>query len=152
MNRLLREWVHDTYKSKHKLPEPTVCRGCGAVYHKGRWRWGDAPAGADEDTCAACLRIEDNVPAGYLTLQGEFLAGHRDEIMNLIRNVEEKERSDHPLKRIMEVREEADGVVITFTDPHLARGAGEAVYQAYKGELDFSYQEQMNLLRVFWKR
>ena len=33
------ERVQDTYKTKGKLPEPTVCPQCGAVYHKGRWQW-----------------------------------------------------------------------------------------------------------------
>lgn len=152
MNRLLKEWVHDTYKSKHKLPEPTVCRQCGAVYRKGSWRWEDAPVGAHEDTCAACLRIEDNVPAGYLTLEGSFLVEHREEVMHLVRNIEAKEKKEHPLKRIMAVDEKPDGLVVTVTDPHLARGIGEALHQAYKGELDFSYQEEENLLRVFWRR
>ncbi len=152
MNRLLREWVHDTYKSKHKLPEPTVCRRCGAFYGKGRWQWGHAPAGANEDICPACQRIEDNVPAGFLSLKGEFLAAHRGEIMNLIRNVEAKEREQHPLKRIIAVQEGEEETLVTFTDPHLARGAGEALHQACKGELDYSYQEEENLLRVSWSR
>ena len=43
-DRLIQEYRHDAYKSKHKLPEPTVCPVCGAVYHDGRWQWMSKPA------------------------------------------------------------------------------------------------------------
>jgi NMD protein affecting ribosome stability and mRNA decay len=151
-DRLLREMDHDPYHSKRKPPEPTTCPECGAVFHRGRWQWGEAPAGAHEETCPACRRIKDRVPAGFLNLKGEFLSGHRDEILHLIRNVEEKEKAEHPLQRIMDVETGDEGVTITFTDPHLARSAGTAVHHAYQGELDFHYEDEDILLRVNWSR
>jgi NMD protein affecting ribosome stability and mRNA decay len=151
-DRLLQELVHDTYKSKHKLPEPTVCPECGAVYHRGRWQWGDRPAGAHEESCPACQRVRDRVPQGFLTLRGEFLSEHLDEILALVRNVEEREKAERPLKRIMDTERTDEAVVISFTDAHLARGAGEAVHHAYKGALDFQYVEGGSLLRVSWSR
>ncbi len=151
-DRLLQEWEHDTYKSKHKLEEPTACPECGASFHNGRWQWGDAPADASQALCPACHRIHDKVPAGFLSLGGAFLAEHKEEIMNLIRHVEQREKAAHPLKRIMEVEPSADGMLITFTDPHLARGVGEALHNAYKGELDFAYQAEERILRVSWTR
>ena len=150
--RLLEEWEHDTYKSKRKLSEPTVCPQCTAVYHKGRWQWGDTPDGAEHETCPACQRMQDKVPAGFLTLSGDFFAEHREEIIRAIRNLEENENAEHPLKRIMNIENQAEGVLITFTDPHLARGAGEVVQHAYKGQLDFTYQAEERLLRVTWTR
>jgi NMD protein affecting ribosome stability and mRNA decay len=152
-DRLLQEWEHDTYKSKHKPAEPTACPKCGAVFHNGRWQWDAAPADSNQSLCPACHRIQDKVPAGFLNLGGEFLAGHKEEIMGLIRHVEQREKAAHPLKRIMEVEPlEDDGMLITFTDPHLARGVGEALHDAYKGELDFAYQAEERILRVSWKR
>ena len=68
------ELVHDTYKSGKKLAEPSRCPECGAVYHRGRWTWGAAPAGAAAATCPACHRIKDQFPAGHVTLKGEFFA------------------------------------------------------------------------------
>jgi hypothetical protein len=151
-DRLLQEWQHDTYKSKHKLAEPTACPECGAIFHDGHWQWGEAQADANQTLCPACHRIQDKVPAGFLSLSGTFLAEHREEIMNLIRHVEQREKAAHPLKRIMDVESQADGMLITFTDPHLARGVGEALRDAYKGELDFAYQAEERILRVAWKR
>lgn len=151
-DRLLQEHVHDTYKTKGKLPEPSVCTGCGAVFDEGRWQWVAAPAGAHEALCPACYRIQDRFPAGFVTLQGPFLAAHRDEIMQLARNHEARERSEHPLQRIMAVEDQADGVLLTTTDIHLARGIGEAIHAAYQGDLEYHYNPDENLLRVHWAR
>jgi hypothetical protein len=151
--RNLKELEHDPYHAKKKLAEPTVCRQCGAIYQDGRWQWGEAVAGAEEATCPACQRIEDHCPAGFLTLGGDFLAQHKDEILHLIHNLEAREKSEHALKRVMAIEEQADGSLLaTFTDPHLARAAGEAVHDACKGELDYHYQPGEFLLRVTWKR
>ena len=151
-DRLIQEQRHDTYRSRGKLPEPTVCPGCGAVYRGGMWRWEAAQEGAREHTCPACLRIEDNYPAGMVSMSGQFLDQHREEILGLVRNEESKEKSQHALERIMRIDERADEFVITTTDIHLARRIGEAVQHAYAGELDYHYQQDENRLRVTWSR
>lgn len=151
-HHLLEEWSHDTYKLKHKLAEPTVCTACGAVYHHGHWSWAATPIGASEATCPACQRIADHVPAGLVTLSGAFLLQHEEEITHLIKNIETREKQGHALKRIMAIESQDGGLLISLTDPHLARNIGEAIEHAYKGELDFHYQQGEILLRVSWHR
>lgn len=152
-DRLLRELIHDPYHAKKKPTEPTVCAECGAVYHDGRWQWREAPPGAHREFCPACQRVHDHCPAGFLTLQGGFLAAHRDEILGLLHNIEESHKAEHALKRLIALEDQADGSLLaTFTDPGLARATGEALHSAYQGELDFAYQEDEYLLRVFWRR
>jgi len=146
------ELIHDAYRSTRKPPEPTRCPDCGAIFSGGRWNWGTAPAGAHETACPACRRIHDRFPAGYVELQGEFLTRHRDEVLQLARHHEAKEKAEHPLERIMDVEEIAGGLRITTTDSHLARDIGEAVHAAYKGELSYHYNKEENLLRVHWAR
>lgn len=151
-DRLFQEQVHDAYKAKGKLPEPTVCPSCGAVFHKGRWQWMEAPEGAHSETCPACHRIHDHYPAGFLVLQGTFIRDHHDEVMNLLRNTEEHEKSEHALKRIMAIEEKDEQLLVTTTDIHLARTLGEALHHAYKGSLEYHYNSAQNLLRVEWAR
>jgi NMD protein affecting ribosome stability and mRNA decay len=150
--QLFQELVHDSYKAKRKLPEPTRCPECGAVFHKGRWTWGAAPAGAHEQKCPACHRIHDKFPAGYVTLKGEFLREHRDQILNLLKNHEAKEKAEHPLERIMAIEDTPEGVLVTTTDAHLARDIAEAIFAAWKGDLEFHYNKEENLLRATWSR
>lgn len=149
-DRLLQEEVHDAYKAKGKLPEPTVCPQCQAVFQEGRWGWREIPKKTHSETCPACHRINDNFPAGFVTLSGPFFQSHRTEIMALVRHEEQRARLTHPLQRIMGVGEEKDALLVTTTDIHLARACGEAVHRAYQGELEFHYNPEENLLRVHW--
>ena len=151
-SKLFPEHVHDAYKSSTKLPTPTVCPGCGAVFADGRWQWLPLPETACRQMCPACHRIHDHFPAGYVKLEGEFLAKHRDELIELVRNVEKREKSEHPLQRIMGVADENGGLLVTTTDIHLAHGIGEALHHAYKGVLDSHYSPEEKLLRVRWSR
>lgn len=151
-DQLFKELVHDSYKTGQKLHEPTQCPECGAVFHKGRWTWGTAPKNAHEAMCPACHRIRDKFPAGYVTLKGNFFREQREQIMQLVRNHEAREKAEHPLERIMAIDETGDGVVVTTTDTHLARDIAEALQHAYKGDLDYHYNKEDNLLRASWSR
>jgi NMD protein affecting ribosome stability and mRNA decay len=148
----LQEHVDDSYKSRGKLPEPAICSQCGAVYQEGRWRWLPKPDQAHEVVCPACHRIRDAIAAGHVRLEGEFLAQHREEILNLVRHVEQHEKAGHPLQRIMAISDEDGAVLVTTTDVHLARGIGEAVRHAYQGNLELKYGHDENLVHVHWKR
>ena len=153
LDRLIKEKQHDTYKTKGKLSEPTCCPECGAVYHQGRWQWLESrPENAHELKCPACQRIADRVPAGFVSISGEFFQSHRDEIIGLIHNIEAEEKKHHPLNRIMNLADEDGGLEITTTDMHLPRDIGVALENAYEGELDFHYADESNLLRVKWLR
>jgi NMD protein affecting ribosome stability and mRNA decay len=152
-DRRMQEHDRDTYGMTAKLPDPTGCPSCGATFHEGRWTWRPAPAEAHRAHCPACKRIEDGYPAGIVTLEGEFQREHRQEIEGLARNLEEREKADHPLKRIMRMEESEDGSLeIATTDIHLARGIGSALHDAYEGEVDYGFTDVENLFRVHWKR
>ena len=153
-SHLIAEHRHDPYKARGKLAEGTVCSECMAAFVDGRWQWVDGQfKAAHWDLCPACRRIKDNYPAGEVTLSGKFLQAHRQEIIRLARNVEEAEKSTHPLQRIMAIDEKsADRVVITTTDIHLPRRIGHAIVDAYKGELETDYDEAGYFVRMSWKR
>ena len=137
-----------------KLPEVASCPRCAASYREGRWTWQTAPAGSYEKICPACERIGSGYPAGVLRVQGAFAAAHRDELIGLLRNVEERERGDHPLKRIMSIGDEAGGFVVQTTDAKLTVALGRALEKAYDGRLEHppTTADTENLVRVRWAR
>ena len=87
-----------------------------------------------------------------MTIKGAFFEEHKDEIIALIENHEKKEKAARPLQRIMAIDQKRDGLEVTTTDSHLARGIAEALHGAYKGELKLRYSRDENLLRATWKR
>lgn len=136
-----------------KLPELAACPKCHASYRNGRWTWKLAPADAYEHLCPACERIASDYPAGVIYLEGAFVAAHREELDNLLHNIEERERAEHPLKRIMAIADEDTGFSVTVTDGKLAQSFGQALQHAYEGQLEQPPpSDPENLVRVRWSR
>ena len=150
--QIMDEAIHDPYHELEKHSSPAVCSNCGAVYQEGRWQWIASPLNAYLTRCPACKRIHQKMPAGYISIQGDFAHEHRDEMLSLIHHLETREKSEHPLKRIMWIEYQEGGVTITTTDIYLARSIGEALRLAYKGKLDYQFNENEYLLRVHWTR
>lgn len=142
----------EPYPKTAKPPSPAVCPTCKAVFADGRWSWDRRPQDPYEQQCPACQRIHDKFPAGYVTIKGQFLANHRDEIIALITSKEDREKAEHPLHRIMAIEDVHGGIQVTTTDSYLARGIGEALQEAYNGDLKLRYSRDENLLRAIWKR
>ena len=151
-DRLIKEKRHDTYQARGKWPEPTICTKCRALFVNGRWSWQKLPDETNETICPACRRMTDNYPAGYVEIKGTFFSEHRDEITNLVLNVERRESSQHPLERIISITGGDDHTLITTTGLHLARRIGQALSSACKGELSVQYGEAEHVIRVSWKR
>jgi len=142
----------DPYIAAAKPPEGTTCPKCRATFHGGRWTWQKPERDALEMTCPACQRIQDRFPAGYVTIKGQFFKEHRDEIVSLIETLEKKEKAERPLQRIMGMDQKREEFEVQTTDSQLARGIGEALHDAFKGDLKVRYSRDENLVRAVWKR
>lgn len=151
-DRLLKEKEHDVYRIRIKLPDPALCPECGAVYIKGRWVWAEAPKESARITCPACRRIADKLPVGRIEMRGGFFSRHHDEIINLVQNVERREKARHPMERIMSIQEEQGCAVVSTTGIHIARGIGTALSNAYNGDMSMRYLDDENSIRVHWTR
>jgi NMD protein affecting ribosome stability and mRNA decay len=151
-DRLIKEKRHDSYMSHGKLPEPTVCSKCGVVFSNGRWTWKESTESANKIVCPACRRQADNYPAGSIRLSGVFYQDHKNEILNLIQNVEKQEKQERPLERIMAIRADHAGTLVTTTGIHVARRIGEALSRAYKGDYQLSYANGDDQIQVIWHR
>jgi len=151
-DRLIKEKRHDTYREQGKLSEPSVCAECKAFYKDGRWSWKETKQTAKEVICPACRRTADHYPAGYIEMSGPFFLEKQREILSLIRHIENQEKSEHPMERIISTEAEKDRVLITTTGTHVARRIGEALSRSYKGEYSCRYSEGEETVRIAWKR
>lgn len=151
-DRLAIQKRDDALQPKQKWPEPTVCGQCRAVYIAGRWTWKDVPAQAHSVVCPACRRIQEDYPAGIVEMSGPFFTEHRQEILNLVHNTEELEKKEHPLERIIRIKDEGEGTVVTTTGVHLARRIGEALHRSYQGDYELEYLEDERFVRAGFVR
>jgi hypothetical protein len=142
--------ILDPYKRPQKLEEPTICPQCGAVYQAGRWHWATRPKSAHETVCQACHRINDQYPAGIVTLVGALTVQQKADMINLARHQEADEKAEHPLNRIIDIEEGLDQIVINTTDIHLPRRIGEAIKRAFHGKLERHFDEHGYFVRVNW--
>ena len=150
--QLLQEVVHDAYQTRRKPRETIRCRACSAVFRRGRWTRGVAGGPATLALCPACRRTREHLPAGFVTIGGDFLGAHQGEIVSLVRGCESRESSRHVLERIIDLQQRPDGLLVTTTGIHLARRIGDALQHAYKGRLRYRYNKADKLLRVSWTR
>ena len=142
---------HDPYKRRAKTAGTAVCPRCGALSRSGRWRWGAPPEGGElhRQLCPACERVRDGYPAGIVRLRGA--GARRDEILARVHHVEQAEKADHPLERIMQIGEDGDEIVVTTTGIHLARRIGDALERSFHGKTTVRYPEEQSEVQVDWR-
>ena len=149
-DRALKSPSDDPYHRSGQLSDPTVCPDCSAVFRRGRWTWSSGPVDAPRVRCSACQRIADDYAAGFLNVMGSFALENEREVGSLLRNVEEEQKAEHPVKRIMDVVRSDEGIQVRTTDAHLAPSLGKALRSAYGGDLTVAYEE--DVVRVTWTR
>ena len=146
--RVSRSTHHDPYATRVKGRGALVCDRCEVVYHGGKWFWGKPPlTELRRGLCPACARVHDRYPAGTLRLDRRFL-DHRDEVERIVRNVEEAERAEHPLERVMDIVDSDEGIVVTTTGLHLARRITGRLRRRFHRRLKLRYPQEEHLIEV----
>lgn len=147
---VLDEPVHDPQRDAERLASPAVCIECGAVCQEGRWSWTSAPSHALQMRCPACRRLADGHPAAQVLVEGRFSPGQFEAFADLAREVEQREKSLHPLRRLMGLEAGDESMEMRTTDVRLAHAIGEALRAAHQGRLNVYYDEESRMLRVRW--
>jgi NMD protein affecting ribosome stability and mRNA decay len=149
----------DPYISEEGLKEPALCESCRGVYRNKRWSrdveaYTELSKSADVHrvTCPACLKIAEGYPEGIVTLYGDYLWEHEEEIRNLLHNEEEKTTAKNPLARIIRITREGEALRIEATEEKLAEHLGRTLHKAHQGDLAISWDSDHDLCRVTWKR
>lgn len=150
----------DPYLPKGASRKAALCEDCGAVYRNKRWYVDEEMTAAvrkDPDAkqtvCPGCRKIRDNFAGGIVTLRGDFLIAHKQDLMNLIKNEEERARGFNPLERIISVKENGSGnIVVSTTNEKMAQRIGKAVKKAFSGDVAYHWSHDNKLIRVEWVR
>jgi NMD protein affecting ribosome stability and mRNA decay len=139
--------------------EPSLCTTCHAAFHRNRWtrdsetyRELELSSKLNKVTCPACQKIDAGYPEGIVTLRGNYLWKHEDEIRNILKNEENKAYNKNPLERIIRVTRQEDELVIETTEEKLAEHLGRVLQRAHRGELKISWAGNPDLCRVSWER
>lgn len=151
----LKPHLQDPYLSRKSHKEPTLCPRCGLVYRRRRWQRMsdfDPSLAVEQHKCPACRKEEDHYVMGIVYISGDFFNQRRDEIVNMLKNEEEKEVDHNPLDRIMGIIEDKDGVRVETTSESLAVHLGRMLYHSYGGDVEYKFSDEQKLARVFWHR
>lgn len=149
----------DPYQIEDVLAEPAICQKCHVLYQGKRWQFNSVKVEAlynDKSvmwvTCPACAKIEDHYPVGFVTLRGDYLMEHEEEIRNLIHNKVEADLSKNPMARIMSMMLVDGDLVIETTEQKLAEHIGRTLESAHSGELHVTWSQSPKICRVVWER
>ncbi|MGU7812199.1 BCAM0308 family protein [Burkholderia sp. AW49-1] len=142
----------DSYRDPKRPTGDHICEGCGAVCEAGRWTWSATALDRRQLECPACKRMRENVPAGELVLNGEYLRAHQSTILELLERQADLETSEHALERIMGIEKSPDSLIVRTTGVHMVRRLGEALLHAHHGDLAINYRDGEDVLRAHWKR
>ena len=149
----------DPYQPRLDPGEVAACTACQAVYQRRHWFF-DHDAYVRETMqpttrmilCPACQKIRDHYAEGQVALRpSAFLSAHKDEIVRLLRNEEDRAKGFNPLERIVEIQESEDGVIVTTTNEKLAQRIGRALKSAYQGQSTYHWSDP-KFLSVEWSR
>lgn len=135
-----------------------ICRDCDAIEIDGHWTH-DADAlsvakrkGTDTALCPGCDRVAKHRIDGVVTLTSGMLDEHREDALNLIRNVARRRQGSDVAARIASMEEHPGEIVVTTTDRHLAERIGKEFEKAFAGDLDIQWPKGEEFVRVFWRR
>lgn len=136
-----------------------ICSKCVAVFDGQKWVYDEEEylrlkerGKAEVALCPGCDRLEKRRVDGVVHLRGGFLKKHREEALNLIRNVAEKKRRKNVAARIFELVEDGKGITVETTDHVLAERIGKEFEKAFSGKLDIKWLKKEEFVRVNWVR
>lgn len=149
----------DPYAPKIDRGEVAVCTACHAIYQRRHWFFDDEAylretmqPTTQMVLCPGCQKIRDRYVEGQVMLvPSPFLDAHKEEILHLVRNEEERAKGFNPLERIIEISESEEGIVVTTTNEKLAQRIGRTLKSTYQGHTTYHWSEP-KFLSVEWQR
>lgn len=150
------EKLHPAEAATRRLPEPTMCERCGAVFQRRTWRIDRRPSAAALSrarwrVCPGCKQQEAGEWYGRVRLRGAFVAAHEEELRRRIENVAARARSMQPLRRLVSIDRDGDGLEVLATSQKLAHRIVNELRKAFRGRARYTWADD-GTLEAVWER
>ncbi len=136
-----------------------VCPRCFSFFNGRNWHYDPkkfAPlidnSDYQKECCPGCERQRNNRIDGIVKVQGNFYKSHRQEVHNLILNVEGKKRNKNIAAKIIRFKPSKDNLTVETTEKTLAERIGKELEKAFSGNLNIAWLEGADFVRVDWRR
>ncbi len=143
------------YPRSEKYPANTKCPKCELIFESGVWKKANPQnkrRAFHWQLCPACMQIRDGQIGGVIQFVGTFMTGHRQDLLNRIRNLEKQTAEERPLERIINIKEGKQEIVVSATTEHLIARIGKAVQRDFGGTLDLRYTPEDKYAVARWHR
>jgi len=146
--------VGDALQHAEKYPSNTRCPRCHLIFMDGVWKRSISrkPGNNHWRLCPACAQIRGGLAGGIVQFTGTYAMSHRQELLNRIRNIEKLVLKERPLERIIEIKEERNGIIVSATTEHLVARIGKAIERDFGGDLALKYAPEDKLAFAHWHR
>jgi NMD protein affecting ribosome stability and mRNA decay len=155
---------HRGVKSDHSPPvafgqayaEGTICQHCGAVYARKTWRRADERAAmaiasnAERKACPACLQVRDARAYGRILLRGRWVKEHEGDVRRRIASVEARAGHTQPMRRVVEIGQDENGLEILSTSQKLAHRMVRELEKAFGGSSTYRWSDRDGSLTATW--
>jgi NMD protein affecting ribosome stability and mRNA decay len=139
-----------------RLPEPSACDRCGAIFTRRSWRRGGDISRAflarvHWTTCPACRDVGEAAGRGRLVIRGEYVATHEEEIRRRIANVERRASAQQPERRVSTIERRNGVLEVITTSQKLAHRLAHELKKAFRGRASYAWSDDGTLTAV-WQR
>jgi hypothetical protein len=150
------EKVRAAEARRGRLPEPSACERCGAVFRRRVWRRGERVSHAELAracwvVCPACEQASREEYFGRVLIRGAYAAAREAVIRRRIENVATRAGFTQPEQRIVSVERRGPVLEVLTTSQQLAHRIVHELKKLFRGRASYTWSDDGSLLAT-WER
>jgi hypothetical protein len=139
-----------------RLPEPSMCERCGAVFSRRVWRRGRVASPARLarvrwTVCPACEQVSRQEYYGRVLVRGAFARANEALVRRRIENVAARAAHTQPERRIVSIERDGDALEVLTTSQKLAHRIVRELKKLFGGRASYTWTDDRALLAT-WRR
>jgi hypothetical protein len=139
-----------------RLPEPSVCERCGAVFSRRLWRRDRKVTGAFLERarwvrCPACVQTAEQTGFGRVVIRGAYALANEAVIRRRIANVASRAARTQPERRTSTIDRHDDLIEVITTSQKLAHRIVRELKKSFRGRASYAWSDDGTLFAT-WER